>query len=186
MRNSKGEVFEYRIRPVNHTDAGKREAIMRTPGTEHFPKPTAGATLPNFLIYDMQGKPITPQKLLGKVTVISFWFSTCKPCLYEMPYINQMAASFAGNPNVLFIAPDPEPKYSVEKFMEIQPFAYIACPEATSIIDAMKIHIFPSHVIVGRDGRILKSYAGGVPGIEDVLKRDVDAVLKGELVNEGQ
>ena len=186
IRNSKKEITAYLIRPGRRSDAGKREEVMRTPGTEGLPKPKVGELVPDFLIHDMKGNAITPENLKGKITVISFWYVTCKSCLIEMPSINGLAELYNNNPEVVFLAPTPEPQFTVKKFEEIQYFSYTACPEANSIIDALKVKVYPTHVVVGRDGRIISSYSGGLPGVEVLIKRDIDRALKSQTTVSAQ
>lgn len=174
----RAEVMEYTIRPTRQQDIGKREVVMRTPGTENFLKPEPGTPLPDFVIYDTEGKPVRNADLKGKIVVINFWFTLCKPCLYEMPAINKLAAHYTKRNDVVFIAPTLEDRDQVLHFMTLQPFAYTACPNATSITDALKVETYPTHLVVGRDGKIFTSYAGGLPNTEDVLRNDIDAALK--------
>jgi cytochrome oxidase Cu insertion factor (SCO1/SenC/PrrC family) len=183
VKNSQGEITSYIIRKAKASDAGKREAVMRTPGTEGLPKPKTGEGIPDFLVHDMNGEAITAENLKGKVTVISFWYVTCKACLNEMPYINAMGERFSNNPDVVFLAPTPEPYFTVKKFQEIQAFSYIACPEASSLIDALHVTVYPTHVVIGKDGHVLKSYSGGLPGVEDLIKRDIEGALKSQAAN---
>lgn len=169
---------EYRLRPTRDTDAGKRETIVRTPGSEQLPKPEPGDTLPDFTLVDIKGDTISRADLANKIVVINFWFSICKPCIYEIPDINKLAAEYKENTDLVFLAPNWEKKYTVEKFLELQKFDYRVFAEANDFINKMKIRAYPTHLIIKRDGTIFSSYAGGMPGIEELLKKDIETVLK--------
>ncbi len=43
---------------------------------------------PDFSVTDMSGKKYTLAGLRGKVIVLNFWFTTCAPCIAEMPGLN--------------------------------------------------------------------------------------------------
>ncbi|MCS6934291.1 MAG: TlpA family protein disulfide reductase [Chitinophagales bacterium] len=181
IRDSKGNpTGEYRIRRLKAEDAGKREVILRTPGIESLPKPKVGDTLPDFVCVDINGDTVRRSDFAGKIIVINFWFSVCKPCLYEIPYINDMAVEFFNRKDIVFLAPNWEKTSTIRKFLEIQPMEYRVLPEATSLIDALNIRAYPTHLIVDKNGVIRYSYAGGLPGIEDVLRRDIKALLAKE------
>lgn len=179
IRDSNGKsTGEYRIRQVKPTDAGNRELIVRAPGTEELPKPKVGEQIPDFECTDINGKKISLADLKGKIIVINFWFSVCKPCLYELPYINQMALDFALRDDIVFLAPNWEKPEPIKKLMEIQPMIYTPIPEANAMISAFKVRAFPTHIIADKTGKITASYAGGMPGIEELLRKDIKALLQ--------
>jgi thiol-disulfide isomerase/thioredoxin len=178
VRDKNGKAYEYKLRATKKADAGNRETVIRNPGEENLPKPKIGDTLPAFEMADMNGTIISQNDLKGKVVVINFWFSLCKPCLYEMPAINELAASYKGRNDILFLAPNWEKREPIEKFMTIQKMEYRVFPEAIPMIDALKIRAYPTSLVVGKDGKITASYAGGMVGIEGLLKTAIDAALE--------
>jgi thiol-disulfide isomerase/thioredoxin len=46
--------------------------------------------LPDVSYIDTQGVAYTPQSLAGKVVVVNFWATWCKPCLKELPDLSQL------------------------------------------------------------------------------------------------
>ncbi len=177
VRDKNGKSTEYKIRPVNQGDTGKRQTVMRTPSSENFSKPKVGDAIPAFSITSIDGKVYNLSNLKNKVVVINFWFTLCKPCLYEIPAMNEMAAAYASREDVLFLAPGWEKKDLIDKFIEKQKMSFVVFAEAFSLIDALKIRAYPTTIVVGKDGKITASYSGGLIGIENILKKDIDAAL---------
>jgi len=50
-----------------------------------------GKQLHNFALYGMDGKPwVYRRDRTGRLLLIDFWFSTCKPCLMTVPYLRDL------------------------------------------------------------------------------------------------
>ncbi len=181
VKDNHGNAIECKLREAKKEDAGKRETYMRTPGTENLPKPLVGQMLPNFEMGTLDGKLITTDEIKGKVTVLCFWYSNCKTCINEIPLLNELNNKYASTSDVVFLAPTIDYRDSVSQFINSHPFNYTVCPYATALTDALKVEIYPTHLVVGRDGRIISSYSGGLPGVDDLIKRDIDTALKKSL-----
>lgn len=181
VKDTHGNAIECKLREVKKEDVGKRETYMRTPGTENLPKPLIGQALPNFEMGTLDSKLITSDDVKGKVTVFCFWYGNCKTCINEIPLLNELSNKYASTSDVVFLAPTTDYRDSVSQFINTHHFNYTVCPYATALTDALKVEIYPTHLVVGRDGRIISSYSGGLPGVDDLIKRDIDAALKKSL-----
>lgn len=62
--------------------------------------------VPYFYVKEIQGSSIEPSDLIGKVTLINFWATWCKPCLEEFPKKNKIQSHFENTINVLNICID--------------------------------------------------------------------------------
>lgn len=178
VKDIHGNAIECKLREVKKEDAGKRETYMRTPGTENLPKPLIGQALPNFEMGTLDSKLITSDDVKGKVTVLCFWYGNCKTCINEIPLLNELSNKYVSTGDVVFIAPTIDYRDSVSQFIVTHPFNYTVCPHATALTDELKVEIYPTHLVVGRDGRVISSYSGGLPGVDDLINRDIDAALK--------
>jgi thiol-disulfide isomerase/thioredoxin len=94
------------------------------------------------------------------VTVYNFWFVACKPCVDEIPVLNQLAAKY-NNDSVRFIAITFDKPEKLEAFLTKNPFNFMIgiLPQA-SIDKIKKISFYPFTAIVNRQHKISFVIAG--------------------------
>lgn len=69
-----------------------------------FQKIIGSTPLPEDLsIVDMDKKPLLKAELAGKIVVIDFWATWCKPCIASFPYLHQVYKKYADDPQVKFV-----------------------------------------------------------------------------------
>lgn len=143
-----------------------------------------GVAAPHFTATSIDGQNIELSKLRGKVVVLNFWFTKCKPCIAEMPDLNQLVDHYAGK-EVAFISFAPEDKAKLELFFQKHPFKFTSVPESESIRrDVFKLFsIWPYAVIIDREGKISRMWFGNkdIPegtSIFDHYKQIIDPLLQ--------
>lgn len=52
------------------------------------------STVDDLAMTDIQGNLYTSESLKGKVIILDFWFTTCAPCIQEMPELNKIREEF--------------------------------------------------------------------------------------------
>ena len=74
------------------------------------PKPPVGTAVGNTcpsIVLDLVGRncrfSVADNVAAGKVTVLNFWFTTCGPCLHELPYFYQVAKDYADSVSVVAV-----------------------------------------------------------------------------------
>ena len=58
----------------------------------------------------------------GKAVVLGLWFTTCGPCIQEIPALNQLKTQYGDD--VVFLAMTFDPPSCVQKFLTKYPFDY--------------------------------------------------------------
>jgi len=52
---------------------------------------------PAFSVTSTTGDPLSLEKLRGKIVLLDFWATWCKPCLYEMPHVKKIWEKYGGD-----------------------------------------------------------------------------------------
>ncbi len=116
--------------------------------------------LPSFVSFSLKNKKIDLSKLNGKPTLLNFWFTTCIPCIGEMPVLNKIMEKYKDKVN--FIAITYENKKSVERFLEKHKYNFIQIAGASKFIDTLGINKFPKNIFIDRNG-IVRRIEDGIP-----------------------
>jgi peroxiredoxin len=133
--------------------------------------PQAGAALgvasmneaaPRFHVTTLDGAPVTPDSLRGKVVLLNFWATWCPPCRVEMPgfqdvYEEHRADGF----EVLGISTDRGGPGSVLEFLRDREITYpVAMANADIVDDFGGARVLPTSFLIDREGRIRHEVRG--------------------------
>ena len=72
---------------------------------------------------DLEGTTFTLDELKGKVVVINFWFVACKPCVEEIPELNELVEKYEEK-DVVFLGFALDNEKRLNSFLEKTPFKY--------------------------------------------------------------
>jgi len=122
------------------------------------------AMLPEFSITTIEGKDIQSKDLTGRPTIVNFWFTTCAPCIAEVPGFNTLEDKYRDKINFLSIARNS--KSEIEEFLKINPWNFDHISNDTNIIDSVFNHQFgyPTTFLIDKNGVIIRSFTGGATG----------------------
>lgn len=59
---------------------------------------------PDLQLEDTSGNLVSTSSLLGKTVYVDFWFTTCPPCIKEIPFLKSLQQYFAADTNVVFLS----------------------------------------------------------------------------------
>lgn len=120
-----------------------------------------GELAPSYEFTDIDGHKIISETLKGKVVVFNFWFTTCKPCIKELPELNNMVQKYKDNPNVVFISIAKDKEERVKKFLKIHRLDYKLVIGDRSVCNEFNIKGFPTNMVIDKNGKyafIKKAY----------------------------
>ncbi len=137
-----------------------------------------GSKINELNLEDLNGEKFNLENLKGKVIVLNFWFTQCKPCVAEFPELNKLKQKYI-NQEVEFFAITWNNKETTEKFLINNKLDFKIVPNGKVIIDKFKIPHYPYNIVIDKNGKI--EYINDVLSL-NVLKK-LDNKIKELLKN---
>ena len=129
-----------------------------------------GKMLPEFSLKNLKGRLIHSSELIGKPTVINMWFTTCPPCIAEIPDLNKIKLANS-NSEVQFIAITYESANKVNKFLETKQFNFQHIINAKDYCEKFT-NQYPINIFVNKKG-VINHIEGGMPMIYDAKEKKI-------------
>jgi thiol-disulfide isomerase/thioredoxin len=129
-----------------------------------------GSSYPAFSIsYD--GKTLQSDSLRGKMIWMNFWFEACKPCVAEMPAIQEIVQKYEADPDFIFLSMTWENKVVVERMKTKHPMSYPVV--SLNEEEAERLNGgrgYPTNIIIDKAGKVIFIVVGGK--IDPALARE--------------
>ena len=138
-----------------------------------------GKPYPDFTLTDLSGTTHSSESIKGKVVVINLWFTTCAPCIHEMPELNKIVGAYKENEDVLFLAFALDPKSRVDKFLKKHKFDYNIIPDSKEYV-TKKLNPpgYPTHIVLDKNSNVIFLFSGYTPQAGEAIKSYIDSELK--------
>jgi thiol:disulfide interchange protein len=109
----------------------------------------------------IDGTPLDPAALAGKVVVVNFWATWCVPCIQEIPSFNKLHRELAAKGvAVVGISMDEEGLERVTPFLKKHPMEYTVALGSESLNQPFKLDQLPVTLVYDRTGKQAKRFEG--------------------------
>jgi thiol-disulfide isomerase/thioredoxin len=145
------------------------------------PGPQANRAKQSFQLRLLDGKLVRSSDLKGRITVIDFWGTWCRPCLTEIPAYNEFYRDYKAR-GVLFIAPavDSGTEDEVRAAIRELGIEYPVAVPSLKELDALgEIEAVPTTWVINKHGELEEEFLGTFPGKHQTLRALVDRLLGG-------
>lgn len=115
-----------------------------------------GNVFPLSSLKTLEGKKLHIDSLIGKPTLLTFWFINCPPCVEEIPVLNRIAQSFKDL--VHFVAITFDPTDNVKRFLKKHPLQYVHIANARPFINELGINGFPLNIFLDKEGKVVQIF----------------------------
>ena len=139
-------------------------------------------SLPDVKIENQEGKVISTKSLAdGTPMIISFWSTTCKPCIHELNAINDNLADWLEEVDMKVVAISVDDARTVSRARAMtkgQGWDDYVClyDKNQDFKRAMNVSLTPHTFIVDGKGNIVYSHSGYTPGSEQELFEKIKAL----------
>ena len=130
----------------------------------------------SFQFTDLENNKWKSKDLKGKIVLINFWFTSCKPCIMEMPLLNELVAANKDKP-IVFLAPALDNQAQIKFFLKKFKFDYSIIPYAEQYSNALNIEYFPTHIIIDKAGIIRQVIISYSDDIKEKLQAEIDRLI---------
>ena len=133
----------------------------------------------NFNAMTLNGKRISHDDLLRKITVIYFWEESCAPCVKLFDFYNNLYSHYKNNPVFQFFSFTPDTKEKAEKIVDKYNLLFdVACFDKNEIYDMNYQMGFPLILIINPKGNVSFLKLGGFSEEGgNVMKIEIDNLL---------
>jgi thiol-disulfide isomerase/thioredoxin len=140
-------------------------------------RPWTGGPTPVLRLKDLEGASRSLEAYRGKVVILNFWATWCEPCREEMPSLNQLRKALEGKPVEMFAVNVGEGEARIAAFLGKVPLDFPVLLDADAQVSrAWKVRLMPTTFIIGTDGRVRYTYAGGRDWADESVRARVAAL----------
>jgi thiol-disulfide isomerase/thioredoxin len=156
----------YKLYQYEGTDPDIKKVTIQLAQTALTLASMEGKELPEFHFTDVKGNTYDQNSTKGKLLLIKCWFIHCGTCVKEFPELNRLVDQYKNRNDIQFISLASDTRGELIEFLNKKPFSYAVIPGMAHYMnDQLKVNAYPMHILVNRNGRIVKV----TNSIEDIL-----------------
>ncbi|MCY8936810.1 thiol-disulfide oxidoreductase ResA [Peribacillus frigoritolerans] len=134
-----------------------------------------GSDAPNFVLTDMEGKEHKLSDYKGKGVFLNFWGTYCKPCEYEMPYMENQYKSFKDQGVEILAVNVGESDYAVDNFITKHDLTFpVMIDKGREVENAYRVDILPVSFLVDKEGKVIDIITGALT--EESIQKHMERI----------
>ncbi|WP_110927565.1 thiol-disulfide oxidoreductase ResA [Bacillus massiliglaciei] len=134
----------------------------------------AGSEVPDFVLTDMEGNEHKISDYRGKGVFLNFWGTWCKPCEYEMPYMEKQYQAFKDQGIEVLAVNVGETEYAVNSFAEGHGLTFPIMIDQGEVQSAYKVDPLPVTFLIDKDGKLVDRLTGSLT--EESIKKHMESI----------
>lgn len=132
-------------------------------------KVKVGSPSPQISLTTLTGQTVTSADLKGKVVLLDFWATWCKPCVMAIPELKALNEEMKGEPFVMISLSADQKKATLEKFVEKNGMTWPQHWDRKMevIASTFGISTFPTYIVLDAEGKVVLHQDGWGPKVTD-------------------
>jgi len=122
-----------------------------------YAKQLENKPLPALAIRDLNGQLFTNEKLKGKVTILSFWFTSSSVNVQGMETLNPIAQKYYDNKEVIWLAASLDKADALSHFLKKRHWGFTFAADQEYLANKLHVWAYPTHLVIDKKGRIAKA-----------------------------
>ncbi|MCX5800254.1 MAG: TlpA disulfide reductase family protein [Candidatus Eisenbacteria bacterium] len=139
--------------------------------------PREGRVAPDFELSSLEGQKISLSQFRGKIVILDFWATWCKPCRLELPHFVALYEEFGNDAlQIIGVSLDQVGSDEVASFVKEWKIPYVIVMgngEVTKSYGGIKG--IPTTFVIDKRGNVYRKYVGYRD--KEVFERDIRALL---------
>jgi len=139
---------------------------------------------PAFSLKNLDGQRVALDDLLGRgPLLIDFWATWCKPCIKELPHLDDLYQKYKerGFQLVAISEDSPRSLSKVKSFVAGNRYEFLVLLDENSTVQRkFNFRAIPYTILLDRDGHVVHSRMGYRPGDERILEEKLLALLEAQ------
>lgn len=148
-------------------------AALLLPGDAAAAKVKVGSPAPQLSLTTLTGQALSSADLKGKVVLLDFWATWCKPCVMAVPELKALNEEMKGEPFVMISFSADQKQATVEKFVEKNGMTWPQHWDRKMevIYRTFGISTFPTYIVLDAEGEVVLYQDGWAPKRTDRMVR---------------
>ena len=162
---------EYKGKRYYFCASGEGKAFKKDP--DAYLPPVLPMPAPPLKAVDLAGKPVTLADHAGKVVLVDFWATWCKPCVKSLPTIDRIASKWKDQGVVVLGVSIDEKPALVAPFLKKKPVGYpmLLDDPKNPTWKAYNVRFIPALFLIDRSGNVVAHWRG------EANAADIEAAL---------
>jgi len=132
---------------------------------------------PSLALNDLKGKLHDLSDYKGKVVLVSFWASWCRPCIEEMPSLVKLKEKYQDNIEILAVNVR-EDSATIKQFTQPMNIKFpLLQDHDSSTVKDWKVYVYPSNFIVDKKGELVFAATGAMDWQEIEIEEVIESLF---------